>query len=461
MALTRRDVLKVTGLGAAAVAMGGCASGSAPKGEMEKPAMAMAEIMGAPKGNRVVIVGGGFGGLAMAKEIRMNNADAEVVVLEKRDIFMSCPFSNTYLGELEDVSLGTLTRDFYAPAKEYGYSFVQCEVTAIDRGAKTVTTTAGKIQYDILALAPGIAYDYEKQFPKWSKEKIQMVAQQAPAAMITGSEHLALKRGLMDLEEGNVIITVPSGKYRCPPAPYERACMIAHFMMQEDIKGKVIILDAAPKPRAKAAAFMEAFEDLYKGKIEFRGGTSIADVDLEKKVIHYTTEDKNMNEMKHSESYGVLNLIPANKANPVIQMAGIATNDWGAAKLAGAGFTSVDDANVYVVGDAVGHGIPPSGQTANWAGKRAGKQIAERLMGKKVDVMAGLPYKNANVCYSMVGGEPEEAIMVTHDFSFDGTVIKGTGNVPKDTMSGKFRTKNIGKATREWYRGIMSDMFGA
>lgn len=461
MAITRRDVLKVTGLGAAAVAMGGCASGSGPKGGMEKPAMAMTEIMGSPKGNRVVIVGGGFGGLAMAKEIRMNNKNAEVIVLEKRDIFMSCPFSNTYLGELEDVTLDTLTRDFYAPAKEFGYSFVQCEVTAINRKMKTVMTTAGKIQYDILALAPGIAYDYEKQFPKWSKEKIQMVAQQAPGALITGSEHLALKREISNLEEGNVIITVPSGKYRCPPAPYERACMIAHYMNEEEIDGKVIILDAAPKPRAKAAAFTEAFNELYKGRIEFRGGTSISDVDLDKKVIHYTTEDKDLNEIKHSEKYEVLNLIPTNKANPVIKMAGIATNAWGAAKLAGAGFTSVDDSNVYVVGDAVGHGIPPSGQTANWAGKRAGKQIAKRLMGKKVDIMAGLPYKNANVCYSMVGGAPEEAIMVTHDFSFNGTVLKGKGMVPKNKMTGKFRSRGTGKATREWYRGIMSDMFGA
>ena len=112
-----------------------------------------------------------------------------------------------------------------------------------------------------------------------------------------------------------------------------------------------------------------------------------------------------------------------------------------------------------MVGDAVGHAIPPSGQTANWAGKRAGTQIAARLMGKKVDEMSALPYKNANVCYSMVGGSPEEAIMVTHNFSYDGTVLKGKGSVPK-AANGKYRTTQIGKTTREWYRGIMSDMFG-
>ena len=71
-----------------------------------------------------------------------------------------------------------------------------------------------------------------------------------------------------------------------------------------------------------------------------------------------------------------------------------------------------------------------------------------------------LPYSAANVCYSMVGDGPEEAIMVTHDFAFNGTVIKGKGNVPhpKDG-NGKFRSKNTAKATHEWLRGILDDMF--
>ena len=50
--------------------------------------------------------------------------------------------------------------------------------------------------------------------------------------------------------------------------------------------------------------------------------------------------------------------------------------------------------------------------------------------------------------------------MVTHDFAFNGTVIKGKGNVPhpKDG-NGKFRSRGTAKATREWFRGIMDDMF--
>lgn len=460
MSMTRRDLLKVTGLSAAVAMLGGCTSLNQPQSSTSAKASTPMMLAPKAKGNRVVVVGAGFGGLSVAKSIRQNNPKSEVIVLEKRDIFMSCPFSNTYLGELDGVSLDSLTRDFYAPAREFGYTFIQCEVTDINRASKMVMTSQGAIDYDYLVLAPGISYDYKKQFPQWDDMKIHQISQQAPGALITGSEHLSLKRMLENMEDGNVVITVPSGKYRCPPAPYERACMVAHYMNQEEIEGKVIILDAALKPRAKAAAFEEAFNDLYKDRIEFVGGTTIDDVDLEAKKIMYTREDKDLNVTKHTLDYQVLNLIPMNRANTVIEMADIETNAWGAARLKGAGFTSVSDSSIYVIGDSVGHAIPPSGQTANWAGKRAGVQIAQRLMGNKVDEMANLPFRNANVCYSMVNGDPEEAVMVTHNFSYNGTVLVGKGTVPKAGGS-KFRSNGVGRLTHEWYRGIISDMFGA
>ncbi|MBE0496554.1 MAG: FAD-dependent oxidoreductase [Campylobacterales bacterium] len=459
MGLNRRDVLKVGGLSVVAAAIGGCGSLTQPEAPSKTQKTHM-WLMPQPKGNRVVVVGGGFGGLALAKSVRQNNPESEVVVLERRDLFFSCPFSNTYLGELDDVDLGVLTRDYYGPAKEFGYRFVQCEVVGIDRAAKTVSTSLGDIEYDVLVLSPGIAYAYDQQFPQWDASKISRVAQEAPAAMIAGSEHLAFKRQLEQMDDGDVVITVPFGKYRCPPAPYERACMIAHYMEKEGIEGKVIILDAAKEPQAKAGAFKEAFNDLFKDRIVFVGEVKIKEVDVEAKEIVYTTEDESFTLKEHVLPYQVLNLIPQNKANPVIAMAGIETNAWGGAKLKGAGFVSVSDPSVYVVGDCVGHGIPASGQSANWAGKRAGKQIASRLGGKAVDEMVELPYKNANMCYSMVGADPEEAVMVTHEFVYENGMLVGKGFVPKDATSGKFRTTQLGRATREWYRGIMSDMFG-
>lgn len=463
MAITRRDLFKVAGVTAAAAAtttLSGCAASTANEGTATS--MTAGELMPKSNGKRVVIIGGGFGGLTAAKYIRKKDSSIEVVVLEKRDIFMSCPFSNTLLGGLEDVSLDTLTHDLYSGAAAHGYNLIQATVSDINSSKKMVYTNLGSLNYDILLLSPGIAYDYKSQFPQWSDAKIREVQQKAPAAMMAGSEHLALKRLMDDMDDGNIIITKPNGKYRCPPAPFERASMIANYMEKEEIPGKVIILNAN-EGISKGAAFKESWKDLNGSKLEHRANCKITDVDFDKGIISYDQVvgvDKDEEDIieKKTEKFAVLNLIPQNMANPVVKMAGVeTTNDsFGKVKMNGASFRTKSDANIYAVGDVVGHAIPPSGQTANWSAKQAAGEIVAALNGKSYKLE--LPYKSANVCFSMVGEGPEEAIMVTHDFSFNGSVIKGKGNVPK-TGGDKFRSKGTAKATREWYRGIMDDMF--
>ncbi len=453
MAMDRRDTFKLAGVAAAAAAM---------------PAMAMATEKSATakkaNGKSVVIVGGGFGGLTMAKALRKQDKSIEVTLIEKKDMFMACPFSNTLLGGLDNVSLDTFVGDFYQPSAKHGYNFVHGTVTAIDKKAKTVTTTNGDFAYDILVLSPGIAYDYEKQFPKWSKEKIAHVSQACPAALMPGNEHIALKRQLDNMDDGNVIIVPPAqGKYRCPPAPYERASMVANYMKNEGIKGKVIVLDTRGGKFAKGKAFKESWKDLYDGIIDYKGLTEVVDVDPAAKTIIYKVFANADDEegVTKTDKYEVCNLIPINKCSPVIAMAGVETNAAGYAIMDGYSFKSKTDGSIYVIGDAVTHAIPPSGQTAIWAANRAAGEIVDQLNGKKTDYKAGLPAKAANVCFSMVGGKPEEAIMVTHTFSADPSgVLKGEGNVPKPKDgAGKFRSKGTAKATREWFSGVMREMF--
>ncbi len=453
MSIERRDLFKLASVAAAAVVVPSIAVGSESKAPAKKSS-----------GKSVVIVGAGFGGLTMAKALRKKDKSLEVTVIEKSNMFMACPFSNTLLGGLDNVSLDTFVGDYYQPASKHGYSFVHATVTAIDRKAKTVTTTNGDFAYDILVLSPGIAYDYEKQFPKWSKEKIAQVSQACPAALMPGNEHIALKRQLDDMDDGNVIIVPPAkGKYRCPPAPYERTAMVANYMKNEGIKGKVIVLDTRNGKFAKGKAFKESWKDLYDGIIDYKGLTEVIDVDPAAKTITYK-EYANADDLEgktKTEKYEVCNLIPNNKCSPVIAMAGIETNGSGYAIMDGYSFKSKTDGSIYVVGDAVTHGIPPSGQTAIWAAHRAAGQIVDQFNGKKSDYKADLPAKAANVCFSMVGGKPEEAIMVTHTFSADPSgKLKGKGNVPKPKDgNGKFRSKGTAKATREWFAGVMREMF--
>ncbi|MCF6243470.1 MAG: NAD(P)/FAD-dependent oxidoreductase [Sulfurovum sp.] len=454
MAMDRRDTFKLAGVAAAAAVIPTMATASEKKVAAKKAT-----------GKSVVIIGAGFGGLTMAKALRKSDKSIEVTLIEKRSMHMACPLSNGLLGGLDNMSLSMFVGDYGQPAMKHGYTFVNSEVMSIDRKAKTVTTsTAGDIAYDILVLSPGIAYDYEKQFPKWDATKIAHVTQACPAALMPGNEHIALKRQLENMDDGNVYIVPPAkGKFRCPPAPYERTAMIANYLKNEGIKGKVIVLDTRGGKFAKAAAFKESWKDLFADFIEYKGLTEVTDIDPVAKTITFT-EFKDVDDEKgtvKTEKYEVCNLIPNNKCSPVIAMADIEHNGAGYAMMDGYSFRSKSDKNVYVIGDAVTHKIPPSGQTAIWGAHRATGQIVAQLNGKVKDTKEGLPAKAANVCFSMVGGKPEEAIMVTHTFTADKSgVLKGAGNVPKPKDGkGKFRSAGTAKATREWFGGVMREMF--
>jgi len=465
MNMNRRDALKVGAVGVAAVAattMSGCAGDTGT---------AMASGTGKMLGHhKVLIIGGGMGGLTVANNLKKADKSFDVCVIEKNDTFMACPVSNTYLGKLEGMTLGTFVFDYAQPVQKYGYAMIKSEVIGINRAAKTVTTAAGTVGYDILVLSPGIAYNYEGQFPTWSKAHAAEVRRACPPAMIPGSEHVALERQLMNMDDGDVVIAAPFGKFRCPPAPYERAAMIAAFMKKEDIQGNVIVLVPGAK-FAKMGAFKESAKDLFGDKIQYVHHAKVDDVDVAGKVVHYSQKvpsgkkdedgDMIMKTVKKSHKYEVCNLIVNHKASPVVTMAGLAVtaDAFHKVKMAGCTFQTKTDKDVYAVGDIVGHAIPPSGQTAVWAGKQCAAEIAHRLHGKAYTLgVKTKPVKAANVCFSMVGDAPEEGIMVTHDFSWTGSVIKGKGHVPK-AASGKYRSKNTAKALRDWYRGITSDLF--
>lgn len=471
MAFSRRDLFKVGGVGAAALAMSGCTAASGP---------AAPSLMGASKGKRVVVIGAGFGGLTVAKELRKASKDIEVVVLEKRDNFMSCPYSNTWLGGCMDftdkkpVTLDTLSYDFYAPAMKHGYHFVQCEVTAIDRSSKTVTTTKGAVNYDYLVITGGIEYDYTK-IAGTDKALASQLLMDCPPALRPGSEHIRLKKQLEELEEGNVIITVPDGAYRCPPAPYERAAMIANYIKNNKIKAKVLILDPKEKPGAKPKQFMAVYNELYKDIIEFHGNCALKSVNLAKKEVTVSvgTETK----VDKVIPYSVANIIVKNVGSPLMKMAGIKTNGDGYASVklplhCGLNQDGSADTSVFVLGDAIaatnfaaGSGYPKSGHMANSQGKIVAKQLVNRILARPIDDMI-LP---DNTCFSMVASNPKEAIVVNHRVEYiqedvkdaDGKVSK-VGKI-KVNVSAKGENAAdrpaLGKATDDWYRGIMNDLF--
>ena len=272
--------------GAAGAATASAAAGPAPRPPLiHTPGQALMPKGAAP---RVVVVGGGWGGLTVAKHLRRLAPQAEVVLLEKNNVFFSCPLSNKWLVDVVDESF--LTYDYLRVSERHGYRFVQCEVQEVDRTARRVHTTAGWLDYDFLVLAPGIRYGYEAWFGN-DRRAAEATRARFPSAYVPNAEHHALKRALHAFKGGDWVMTLPPPPQRCPPSPYERACLVAWWFKTHNIKGKVTILDHKPGVAPIGAGFRAAFSELYKDQITYVPNAHIQQVDPFNKTIKTSAGD--------------------------------------------------------------------------------------------------------------------------------------------------------------------------
>ena len=450
MALSRRDALKFSGVAAAALAVSGCAKDEAKPASQAKPAAAASANMAnlpKAKGPRVVIVGGGWSGLSIAKYTKKFAPQADVILVEQRSEFVSCPISNLYL--VGAVDLEFLTHDYLQAARENNYTFFHAAATGVDKEARILKTTEGDIAYDHLVLAPGIDYDYAP----WGldAETERRVRQEYPAGFMLSSEHMTIKSKLEDFEEGNFILTVPGGNYRCLPAPYERTCLIADYFKKNDIKGKVILLDENPDITIKREGFHSAFDEMYKDYVEYVPNAKIMSIDLEKKKVV-------AGEFDEEYEFADAAFYPHVRGGKLLEICGVA-KDTAFNKLEGNidpfTYEVVGEKNIYVTGDARPMGFSKSGNTSNSEGHYVGKLIAGRInTGKDIKWKSPL-----TVCYSAVSAQPEHAISVRAEYEFEGKKLKGFTNVElSQEWHGKVGINN-GKALKEWAKGMYRDMF--
>ncbi|RMG29695.1 MAG: NAD(P)/FAD-dependent oxidoreductase, partial [Gammaproteobacteria bacterium] len=202
---SRREFLKLSGATAAAVAAGGCGTvaGTVAAGGSKAPytskVFERAAELPRPKGPRVVVVGGGWSGLTIAKYLKKEDPKLDVVLIERRETFMSCPISNLWLADL--VKLEFLMHSYLDAARNNGYLFFNAMVVDVDRTRRRVYTNAGYVDYEFLVLSPGIDYNYAAIGVK-DPESEYALRQNYPAAFIPGSEHLSLKEKLLNFDGG-------------------------------------------------------------------------------------------------------------------------------------------------------------------------------------------------------------------------------------------------------------------
>ena len=241
-------------------------------------------LMPAAKGRkRVVVCGGGWGGVSAARHLVKNDPNLEVVMLERNPVFFSCPMSNKWL--IDIVNSDYLTYSYLKTASQFGYTYVQTEVTGFERDKKRVLTAQGFIDYDYLVIGAGIRYNYEAWFGN-DRRAAEYTKAHYPAAYIPNAEHYQLKRGIQEFKGGDLVMTLPPPPHRCPPSPYERACLIAAKIKKDKIKGRVIILDPKESPRPITEGFQEAFANLYKDQITYVPKAVIKEVDpFNRKIV--------------------------------------------------------------------------------------------------------------------------------------------------------------------------------
>lgn len=394
----------------------------------------------------IAIAGGGFAGLSAAKEIKNLNANIDVLLIEQRTHFMSCPFSNAWLGEVQDIQFEDLNYDYNHAVNSFGYDFLNATILDINKESKTITTNKQTVQYDYLILATGIEYNYKKLF-KNDKKKAKESLLKAPPGLKPGSEHLALKRMITNFKGGNFVISVPSQSYKCPPAPYERACMIAHYFKTHKIKGKVIILDPRSKPAAKADSFLKAFNELYRDVIEYKPLSNFKDIDFKnKRIIAESFDKESLDYIIETISFEEASIIPPNTSSSLVKKAGLATYAQGWAKLKQPTFRSISDDYIYIIGDIQGeYPYPKSAQMANSSAYLVAEELVNRVQKKGFNYKTNMP---GNVCYSMINDK--KAVSISHLYTFTDTVHVSsiTSNIDTHTA----------KAAVGWYFGLINDI---
>jgi hypothetical protein len=447
------------------------------------------------KQTRVVVVGGGMGGLTVAEYIKINDPDnqIEVIVLERNAKYFTCPMSNTLFGEIQEVKDENISFyfDYTQAEKNHNINVIITEVIDADVNQKKVITTLGEIVYDYIVVAPGIDYNYQKLFPTWDQSKIELAMRETPAAMYSdsGKEKQNLLNQLhkwrVNGGEGYFVIVPPKGgKVRCKPASYERACMVSEYIKKHKLPGKVYLLDNSPKPQSKGPKFIKVFITYHKDTIIFNGMSgkemekrikkagfnlenfakkknfekvedlfaraNIQDVDFDKKSISFIYEDNFDDEGNRQQiNYAVANIIPYHRGNKTAEFFDVKKDSWGGIINAPYKTYSISDSTLYTAGDIMGyHKLNPSAQTSVTVGMLTGESIAKRILTGKDEIdltKAGI------TCFSMISANPIKAIEISKKIVFD---KKGSAHAGKSETFFRDGMGLIG-----WYQAMVETPF--
>ena len=398
-------------------------------------------VFGASK--KVVVVGGGFGGATAAKYLRKLDPSIDVTLVEPNPTYYTCPFSNTVLGGIKDMS--EIAHGYGAMKNKHGVRVIHAKAKNVNSNSKTVTLDNGrKLDFDRAIVSPGVdlRFDSMEGYSQTATDKM-------PHSWKAGPQTALLRRQLENMRNGGTVLICPPGNpFRCPPGPYERTSLIAHYLKTHKPKSKIIILDAKEK-FSKQSLFMSGWDLHYGDLIEWRAGTAGG------KISRVDPQNMQVETEFGMEKGDVINFIPAQHAGKVARDSGL-TNKKGWCPVNQVTFESTLQPGIHVIGDAsIAGKMPKSGFSANSQGKVAAAAIVSELAGQEP-----IEPSYANTCYSLITPEHGISVAKVYKISDKKTIVgvKGSGGVsPKNEDPIVRRQEAI--YTQGWYDAIVQDMF--
>lgn len=347
-------------------------------------------------GKKIVVLGGGFGGVAAARTARsLLSAEHSVTIIDRNRVTRLCGMNPMLIVGERDVrktgrSLGQLANR--------GIDFVESNIKSIDTAGHKVETDAGTFEFDYLVVALGATYDWDA----------------VPGSDLAYSFYnldtaRRLRRRLSRFRRGKLVISVATPPYKCPPAPFETAMMIHWYMRKQGIRkdSEIIVTIPEPAPMAVAgpAAAARLSDDLERRDIELRTGISVTSVTPGAMEAGYSDGS--------SIAADVIVTVPVHRVPKIVSESGLTGGKpWTPVN---AETLETPASNIFAVGDvnvvpfAEGKAIPKAGVFASGQGQHAAETIAARIM----DTAPPSAYDGSGECFlaysttqsALVGGE--------------------------------------------------------
>ena len=389
---------------------------------------------------RVVVIGGGMGGATVAKYLRLwGGSNVQVTLIERETAYQSNILSNLVLNG--QTTMRKLTFSYNALKSKYGINVVTGEVVGIDPLSRNVHLLGGtSLPYDRLVLSPGIEFD---SVPGLESAAAQLAA---PHAWKAGPQTTLLASQIRAMPPGGVfVMTIPKAPYRCPPGPYERACVVADYLKKTNKGAKVIVLDENAEIMAEKATFLLAFNSIHAGVIDYRPGVTVQSVDTGTRTLNTNA----------GPVYGdVLNVIPNQRAGQIVIDAGVANvgGRWAGVNVLSYESTLATASGIHIIGDSSATTQPKAGHIANAEAKVCADAIFRSLQGFQPDPA---PVTNS-ACYSPITATT--ASWLTAVFAYDPTsktmkIVPGASGEATGPS-----TKNY-KEMSKWFGELMLDSF--